>query len=132
MGQIAEARGVPAPGGDESRIVREVSAPLFEAKGWMKLLGVLLIIYGIFVALTIVGIVICWLPIWLGASLLRAAGATEMAQVGGDRLQLITAMSKLRTFFTIQGVLALIGLIALGVFLFAGGMASIMSIVAGS
>ena len=33
--------------GGEQQLVREVSAPLFAAKGWMKFLGILMIIYGV-------------------------------------------------------------------------------------
>ena len=60
MEQVVERPGAP---GGESQVVREVSAPLFEAKGWMKFLGVLMILYGVLMIMTIVGIVICWLPI---------------------------------------------------------------------
>ena len=63
------------PGGGEQQVVREVSAPLFAAKVWMKFLGVLMIIYGVLIAFTIVGIIICWLPIWIGVLLFQSASA---------------------------------------------------------
>ena len=44
-------------------------APLYEARGWMKFLGIVMVIAGIFTAITIVGIIIAWLPIWLGVLL---------------------------------------------------------------
>ena len=34
--------------------------------GWLKFLGIILIIAGGLYALTLVGIIIAWLPIWLG------------------------------------------------------------------
>jgi len=126
MEQVVERPGAP---GGESQVVREVSAPLFEAKGWMKFLGVLMILYGVLMIMTIVGIVICWLPIWLGVCLIRAAGSTELAQTGGDKIQLMMAMSRLRTFFTIQGVLALIGLILAVIFFIAGGVGALSSLI---
>jgi hypothetical protein len=104
--------GVPPQTGGDVQFVREVSAPLYAARGWMKFLGVLMIIYGAFLVFTIVGIVICWLPIWIGILLLRAAGSAEMAQISGDKYQLVESLSKLKTYFTIYGILALIGLIA--------------------
>jgi len=125
MEQAIERQGIS---GGEPQIIREVSAPLFEAKGWMRFLGVLMILYGVLMIMTIVGILICWLPIWLGVCLLRAAGSTELAQTGGDKIQLMMAMSRLRTFFTIQGILALIGLILAVIFLIAGGVASLGSL----
>lgn len=95
---------------DSMQTVKEVSIPLFQAKGWMKLLGVLLIISGIAYALTIFGIVICWLPIWMGVLLFKAADAAEAAELGGDKARLVDALGRLKTFFTIQGVLVLISL----------------------
>ncbi|MBN2566317.1 MAG: DUF5362 domain-containing protein [Candidatus Eisenbacteria bacterium] len=119
----------PPVGGGEQQFVREVSAPLFAAKGWMKFLGVLMIIYGVFLAITIVGLIICWLPVWIGIILFRAATAAETAQVSGSKAELYTALSKIKTYFTIYGVLALIGLIFAIIFLFAGiagGLASLI------
>lgn len=109
MGEFAERE--VAPGGGDAPVVREISGPLFEAKGWLKFLGVLLIIYGVIMIFTIVGIIICWLPIWMGLLLMKTATGVEAAQTGGDKNSLLTAMSKLKTFFTIQGILALIGII---------------------
>ncbi len=116
----------PQTGGDV-QFVREVSAPLYAARGWMKLLGVLMIIYGAVIVFTIVGIVICWLPIWIGILLLRAASSVEMAQVSGDKFQLVESMSKLKTYFTIYGILALIGLVASAIVLMVGGLGVITS-----
>lgn len=109
MGEYA-GQGVPQ-GAPDAQLVREVSAPLFQAKGWLKFLGVLMIIGGIVQAITIVGILICWLPIWVGILLLRVAATTESAQMSGSKDELITAMSKLKTVFTIYGILALIGIV---------------------
>ncbi len=118
--------GVPPTGGDV-QFVREVSAPLYAARGWMKLIGVLMIIYGAIMVLTIVGILFCWLPIWIGILLLRAASSAEMAQLSGDKFQLVEALSKLKTYFTIYGILALIGLVAATLALMLGGMGAITS-----
>jgi hypothetical protein len=124
---MGEYAGPVAPqGGGEESLIREVSAPLFAAKGWMKLLGVLMIIAGILQAITIVGIIICWLPIWVGVLLLKAASSAEMAQAGGSKHELITALSKIKTIFTIYGILALIGIVIAVIFLIVGGIASLI------
>jgi hypothetical protein len=127
---VGEVGGVTPPvGGSEQQFVREVSAPLYAAKGWMKFLGVLMIIYGVFLAITVVGLLICWLPIWIGVVLLRAATSVETAQMGGSKAELTAALSKIKTYFTIYGVLALIGLIIGIIFMFvgiAGGLASLI------
>ena len=124
MGEVAG--GFTPSGGDEQQLVREVSAPLFAAKGWMKFLGVLMIIYGVLIALTVVGIIICWLPIWIGVLLFQAATAAESTQASGSKMELYGAMSKLKTYFTIYGVLALRGLVVSIIAIFIGGLASLV------
>ena len=118
--------GLTPSGGDEHQLVREVSAPLFAAKGWMKFLGVLMIIYGVLIALSVVGIIICWLPIWIGILLFQAATAVESTQASGSKMELYGAMSKLKTYFTIYGVLALIGIVVSIIALFTGVLASLI------
>jgi len=125
MGEFAE-RPVASGGGDAA-LVREISAPLFQAKGWMKFLGVLMIIGGILQAITIVGIIICWLPIWVGVLLLKAASGAELAQTGGSKHELIAAMSKIRTIFTIYGILALIAVIIGVIVMIVGGTTALFS-----
>lgn len=110
----------------EERIVKEISYPIFNSKGWIKLLGILMLIYGAVMALTIVGIIVAWLPIWLGVLLIQVSSRAEMAQMSGSKEALINAMNSMSTFFTIYGVLALIGIIVWIVFIivfFATGMA---------
>jgi hypothetical protein len=107
---------------EEKALIQEINLPLSESKGWMKLLGVVLIIQGALTALTIIGILFCWLPIWLGILLIQAAGASEKAQLNGEKIQLSIALQKIKTYFVIHGILMLIMLVGLGiVMLFAGG-----------
>jgi Family of unknown function (DUF5362) len=106
---------------EEENVVREVGLPIFESKGWLKLLGVVMIVQGILSALTVVGILICWLPIWLGALLFQAAGAAEGAQINGDKGQLLTSLSKIKMYFMINGILMLIVLIGAAVVLLISG-----------
>ena len=106
---------------EEENVVREVSLPIFQSKGWLKLLGVVMIINGILVALTLVGIVICWLPIWLGVLLFQAAGAVEGAQINGDKGQLLTSLSKLKMYFMINGIMMLIMIIGVAVAILISG-----------
>ncbi len=96
---------------DEKAVVQSISLPLYESKGWIKFLGVIFIIYGIISILTIVGALIGWLPLWIGIVLNKAAKAADSAHVTGSADTLREALLKLKTFFTIYGVLVLIGLI---------------------
>jgi len=105
--------------------IREIAAPLYGAKMWLKLVGVLMIIYGVLAALSIIGLIVAWLPIWTGVLLFQAAKAIEQAHEAEDEPALLTAMNKLKTYFTITGVLALIGLIFAAVTFFVGGLAGL-------
>ncbi len=91
--------------------VSNVMRPLNDAAGWMKLIGTLAIIYGVLTALTIIGLIIAWLPIWLGILLRGAAVEAQAAYASGDETAAVTATSKLQTIFKVQGIIILIGLI---------------------
>jgi len=97
--------------------IKDLIQPLASGKGWMKFVGVVFIIQGALTALTLVGIIIAWLPIWIGVLLMQSAGALERAQLSGDPAALKESLARLRTYFVIQGVLILVG-IALSVIYF--------------
>ena len=105
---------------NESGLITEVSSPLYNSKGWIKLIGILMIIYGAIMALSLVGIIIAWLPIWLGVLLLQVSSRIEQAHAIGSKDMMIRAQTSLATFFTIYGVLALIGIIISVVFIIIG------------
>ena len=84
---------------------------IFTAKNmsiWVKLLGIINIISGALTALTLVGIIIAWLPIWLGILLFQAGNRADEALASKRPDQLITMMEKLRLFFLIQGVMIIV------------------------
>lgn len=97
--------------GESIALVREMGLPIHQSKGWLKFLGMMSVIQGIFAALTIFGIIIAWLSIWIGVLLYQSATIIERAYISGDRYAYIQAMNKLKTYFMIQGVLTLIGLV---------------------
>jgi len=113
---------------EANNAVRELSLPIHQSKGWMKLLGVLSIIYGAVSVFTIVGIVVAWLPIWMGVLLIQAASSVEKAQVTGEKETLVESLNKLKTYFTIQGILALIGLLFVGIAISMGILGAMMGI----
>lgn len=117
-----------APALDPTAVIREASLPIFQSKGWLKLLGVLSIIQGIMAALTLVGIVIAWLPIWIGVVLYQSATTIESAHVSGDKEMLRRALDKLKLYFTIQGILTLIGLIAAAMAMMFGVLGAIFEV----
>lgn len=93
-----------------------------DSASWMKLLGVISIIQGVLAVFTIWGIVIAWLPIWLGVILFRAANEAEMAAAGlTDHLE--AYLARLNKFFLIQGILTLLMIIVSLILAFVmGGM----------
>jgi hypothetical protein len=91
--------------------IRSIIEPLHRGKFWMQLLAVVSILYGVLLALTIVGLIVAWIPIWAGVVLMQAAGASSRAFQSGDALEMKHAMGKLKTYFTIFGVLMLISII---------------------
>lgn len=105
---------------------RETSTPLYEAKGWLKFLGFLCLLQAIWMAASIVGLIVAWLPLWLGILLLQSASAVEKAHRNADQEALIRSLQKLRTCFTLMGCVLLLLVIAVSVFLVAvltGGLA---------
>lgn len=74
----------------------------------MRLVGILLIINGAVITITGIGVLIAWLPIWLGILLLKTAQAVSIAWQHGNQHMLDLALRRLRTTFTIMGVSTLI------------------------
>jgi len=111
---------------DQSNLIKEVSTPVYQSRGWMKLIGVLMIIGGVLYAITIVGIIIAWLPIWMGVVLFQAGSSSEQAYFNGDKFSLIRSLTQLKLYFTIMGIMTLISIVFSGIFIIAiliGGFA---------
>jgi hypothetical protein len=125
MEQMNQTPPQPAPAQPQAeQLIKQLCGIVAGSSTWMKLLGVLLIIYGVLLIVSIVGILICWLPIWLGVILFKAAGDAEKAQRGASPM-LIGFIQKVNRFFLIEGILALIGLIIGLIMFFVIGMAAI-------
>ena len=90
--------------------------------GWMKFLGILSIVQGVFAIFTIWGILICWLPIWIGLILYRAAGDADLASRGSPQ-SLESFLQRINRYFLIQGVLTLIGIIVAIIMVMVMGLA---------
>ena len=103
-----------------------VALPLYEAKGWMKFLGAALVGIGVFYALTIVGLVIAWLFLWLGALLWQAGSQVDSAFAQGEEIPLAVTFQKLRRFFVVAGIAMLVYLIVAVLVLVAAGALAIL------
>ncbi len=100
----------PVPAQD-GQTVQQLSVAIYQAKGWLKFLGVLSIISGVGQALSIVGILFAWLPIWMGILMFQAGSNIEAAAQFGDKFAFLRSMGSLKTYFVLQGVLTLIGIL---------------------
>ena len=81
-----------------------------KSKGWLKFIGIMMIIGGALEALSIVGIIIAWLPVWMGVILIQAANAAESFALNSDTSKLTELASKLRLYFTIQGIFIIVNI----------------------
>ena len=97
----------PAPAQQDSHSVQELSMPIFPARGWLKFLGVMTILGGIPSVFVLVGI----LQIWMGVLLFQAGSSIDSAGQFGDKFAFLRSMGNLKTYFMIQGILTLIGVI---------------------
>ncbi|MCF8110366.1 MAG: DUF5362 domain-containing protein [Desulfobacteraceae bacterium] len=93
---------------NEEAILTRVAEPLYRAKGWIKFAGILVIIQGALAVLTIWGIIICWIPIWMGILLCSASNHISTAYETNDDTEFRTSMTKLATYFRIFGIFALV------------------------
>jgi hypothetical protein len=91
----------------ENEIVREISMPIYQSRGWLKFLGILMIITGIPSIFVLVGI----LPIWQGVLLYQAASSIETAGATGQKYALLSSLGNIKTYFVLNGVLMLVGII---------------------
>lgn len=91
--------------------------PVAESTGWLKFLSVAVIALGVLTALTIVGLVIAWLYIWVGVLLWQASERASRAQITRDPAQLEEYLRKLRTLIVIAGVALIVSLAAAMLFL---------------
>lgn len=94
-----------------SSSIRDLSESLYQAKGWIKLAGIMSIIQGVIGILSLWGILISWVPIWIGIILLKASNGLGRAYEMDDATELQQALARLAKYFKIYGILMLIAII---------------------
>jgi len=111
----------------EAVVLQQIGNISANMNGWLKFLGIMMIISGAITAISIVGIIVAWLPIWLGVLLLQAGSRASSAQLTQNPRELVVMMEKLRLFFLILGIVIIIelALVLLG-FVFFGSFISRM------
>jgi hypothetical protein len=112
--------------GQSDAAVKRIATALAASGGSMRGIAILLFIFSaIFIFQTIgLGLLIAWLPIWMGIILNRAASQAKRAAASGSEADIIATLEHMRSFFRkssgtllIMLFLTLIGLILLSFFL---------------
>jgi hypothetical protein len=128
----------PVNQNDEVMVIREVARPIYDARNWLKLIGISVIVVGAIQLLSLLGtsfflygslrllsyggyaglgctfifsLGFVALGIYLGILLFRAGNQAGQAMVSGSKSALITSLSNLKIYFIITGVFLLIGII---------------------
>ena len=83
--------------------------PLVRNVFWLKLVGVFSVVYGVVLCITIVGIVVGWVFIWLGVLLFQAAMELQAFSASERDTDAVLAIEKLARFFKIEGILGVVG-----------------------
>ncbi|MEJ2052749.1 MAG: DUF5362 family protein [Calditrichaceae bacterium] len=104
----------------------------FSAKNmsvWLKVVGIINIISGALTAISLVGIIIAWAPIWMGILLYQASSRADEARASGRYDQLVTMMEKLRLYFLIQGILIIVMVVlsVIGFLIFGAGIIAMLN-----
>jgi hypothetical protein len=94
--------------------IRGAAAPLAAAGPYIRIMGALHVLAGALYAITILGLLVAWLPLWMGVLLFQAASHAEIAARSGSDSDLTAANQKLKLFFMIIGICTL-GSFLLGV-----------------
>jgi len=88
--------------------IKPLAEPLSNVKSWMRLVGVLTISAGVLISLTVIGIVVGWIPILAGIALFQSASRVEEAVITGKAGNLTGALDKLGFYFKMTAVMRLV------------------------
>jgi len=109
--------------------IKPLAEPLYNVKNWMRLVGVLTISAGVLISLTVIGIVVGWIPILAGIALFQSASRVEEAVITGKAGNLTGALDKLGFYFKMTAAMRLVFFVLLffaivGVIAIAGALRS--------
>ncbi|MEM7013277.1 MAG: DUF5362 family protein [Verrucomicrobiota bacterium] len=106
----AAGKAMSGKGGDVA-VVKYLAMAMVTHAGWVKFAGVMMIIAGVLTCLSISGIIIGWLPIWMGVVLCKAANLANEASARGSKTLLFQAIERLGFYFKLTGILTIIMLV---------------------
>jgi len=84
--------------------IRRLVYPLYQSLIWIRLFAVCLIFYGALITITGVGVLIAWLPMWIGVILLLTSKSIASAYRDNDEQAFMHSISRLKTIFITLGL----------------------------
>lgn len=90
----------------------KIVLPLYESRLWIRLFAACLIFYGALITVTGVGILVAWVPVWIGILLLLVSRTIKTAYEKNDEQALIRSLARLKTIFTILGLSSVVLIIS--------------------
>jgi hypothetical protein len=88
--------------------LQDIIRPLYVSRFWINLFAYCLIFYSSLITITGVGVLVAWLPIWIGILLLMISRSLKTAFEEDNEEALQLSLSRFKTLFTILGVFSLI------------------------
>jgi len=85
-------------------LARVIVQPLYDSLLWIRLFAACLIFYGGLITVTGVGILVAWIPMWIGILLLLATKSIKHAYEEESTQALLLSLTRLKTIFTILGL----------------------------
>ncbi len=96
---------------EQAGTVKQLCEPLYRVKGWIKLVGILMIVSGVLTVLSLWGIIIAWIPIWIGVLLSSASDHVNKAWETDNEQEFQNALQKLAKSIKIFGIYMLVILV---------------------
>ncbi len=90
----------------------KIALPLYESRLWIRLFAACLIFYGALITVTGVGVLVAWLPMWIGILLLLVSNTIKTAYEKNDEQALMRSLTRLKTIFTILGLSSIVLIIS--------------------
>ena len=97
---------------DRSLATSKIALPLYESRLWIRLFAACLIFYGALITVTGVGVLVAWVPMWIGILLLLVSRTIKTAYEKNDEHALMLSLSRLKTFLTILGLSSVVLIIS--------------------
>jgi len=105
QGMLSQNVGVS---GNRENTIIALAGTLAAGSFWMKLFALFMFLNALGSALTIVGLLYAWLPLWMGVALWKGASRAQFAEATGNPEHLEQSLRSIKVYFTINGVLLLL------------------------